>query len=249
MLTGELLEIVGDHLLHLYLHPRRILSVNLQEQALLKRRGTDACGVKALQQFLHLTQFRLRGVDVMIDGQFVADGVERLTEQSVIIERADQILHNIVLTGCHIEQSHLFLQLVVERGSLSVHHLLAFLRHSTSTVIDWQFVVITSYIAQGFVERRLALLPFCQHLIILRTVRRIRVIRRLRVIRTVRIIVWRLLFEGGIIVHLRIHTVHQLHQRQLHQRGLKQLLVGNGLRQLLLLQLFLCLSKLVSHIT
>ena len=103
MLTGELLEIVGDHLLHLYLHPRRILSVNLQEQALLKRRGTDACGVKALQQFLHLTQFRLRGVDVMIDGQFVADGVERLTEQSVIIERTDQILHNIVLTGCHIQ--------------------------------------------------------------------------------------------------------------------------------------------------
>ena len=247
MFTGELLEIVSNDLFHLYLHPRWILSANLQEQTLLKRRSANTCGIKPLQQFLHLTQFFLRGIDVMIDGQFITDGIERLTEQPVIIERANQILHDIMLTGSHIEQSHLFLQLVVERGGLTVHHLLTFLCHSTPAVVDGQFVIIAADIAQGVVESRLALLPFCQRLVVLWGIRRIRIIRRLRIIRTVRIIVWRLLFEGGIIVHLRVHTVHQLHQRQLHQRGLKQLLVGNSLRQFLLLQLFLRLTERITH--
>ena len=88
----------------------------------------------------------------MIDGQLVADGIEAFAQQTVVVERANQVFHDVVLTGCHVEQPHLLLQLVVKRGGLAVHHLLALLCHSVASMIHGQFIIITADIAQRIVE-------------------------------------------------------------------------------------------------
>ena len=172
----------------------------------------------------------------MIDGQFVADSIETLTQQSVVVERANQILHDVVLTGCHIEESHLLLQLVIERGGLTIHHLFAFLSHSVATMINRQFIVVATDIAQCIVESRLAFLTLRQHfVVVVSRVSTVVVVTTIGIVLMVRVVVRRLLLQGRIVVHLHIHPIHQLRQWQLHQRGLQQLLVGYRLRQLLLL--------------
>ena len=50
----------------------------------------------------------------MIDRQLIADGTEVLTQQPVIVERTDQVLHDIPLALSQFCFAHLFLQLVIE---------------------------------------------------------------------------------------------------------------------------------------
>ena len=164
MFLGELIEIVLHHLRHQIFETRSIPTVNLQQKTLLQRTGTDARRVECLQQLKHLYQFLFCDIDVMIDGQFVTDGTEVLTQQTIVVERTDQILHHIALGIVHIEFAHLFLQLVVERHALAIDHLLAFFRDSAATMIDGQFIIIAPQITKGIIERRLTLLTLTARL-------------------------------------------------------------------------------------
>ena len=86
MLTGKSLEMVAHHTKHQVLQCRWFPSVDLQQQTLLQRAGTDACRIEALQESQHLLKLFLSCIDVMIHGQLVADGVKSLAKQAVVVE-------------------------------------------------------------------------------------------------------------------------------------------------------------------
>ena len=153
MLAGKFFEIVVDHTGHQTLQPRCGSALYLQYQALLKRARTDACGIEGLQKQQHVFYLLDRRVDVMIDGQLLTDGIERFPEQSVIVERADKILHDVAIPLTEVEFAHLFFQLVVERFGLSIDHLLTLITEGVAAVIHGQVLIVAPQVAEGFVER------------------------------------------------------------------------------------------------
>ena len=171
----------------------------------------------------------------MIDGQLLTDGIERLTQEAVVIEGAYQIFHDIALSLSHIEFAHLFLQLVVERDTLAIDHLLALVGKGTATMIDGQILIVTSQIAEGLIKGRLSLLALTAALEIILSLRGIAIIAPILIVRSLAVVVTRLTLERRVIIHLRIDTVDELHQWQFHQRSLQQLLVGEHLSLFLLL--------------
>ena len=86
MLLGEGIEIFGNDLLHQRLHLRVVATTDLDEQALLQRTGTDARRVEVLQHFQHVFYLLMGGIDIVIDGEFVADDIRRLAQQTVVIQ-------------------------------------------------------------------------------------------------------------------------------------------------------------------
>ena len=95
-------------------------------------------------------------VDIMIDGQLLTEHLKVFSQQSVIVERANQVFHHVVLLVAHVELTHLLLQLVIERGGLTKHHLLALIVHSIAPLINGQFLIITTNATEGLVEGRLS---------------------------------------------------------------------------------------------
>ena len=57
----------------------------------------------------------------------------------------------------HVEFAHLFLQLVIERHTLAIDHLLTFFSHRTASMIDGQFIIVAPHITEGIIEGRLTL--------------------------------------------------------------------------------------------
>ena len=76
------------------------------------------------------------GVDVMIDGQFVTDGIEVLAEQTIVVQRSDEVFQDVTLTLCQVTLPSLLEQLVLERFRGAEHHLLAVFRKVTATMVN-----------------------------------------------------------------------------------------------------------------
>ena len=139
------------------------------------------------------------------------------------------------------------LQLIIEGQHIAVDHLLLFSIGIILTgSVDRQFFIITSDAGKSLVESRLSLLPF---------VLRLEVIIALEVsIRIIgigthgyRVLTRGILLQCGIIVHLGVHPVDELSQRQLHQLRLQKLLLRDGLRLFERHLLFLNLNLTLFH--
>ena len=184
------------------------------------------------------------GIDIMIDGQFVADHIRWLTQKAVVVQRADQILHDIPLAVGEFRLTHLFHQLVIERLTLTIDHLLAILGHVTATVIDGQVLIVAPDTGEGLIQGRLPFLALSTDRVVIRG---ILVVLIVSIFRGVGQVIAGISLQSRIVVHLRIDTVHQLSDGQFHERGLQQLLVRDRLCQFLPLRLSLFLYLTLRH--
>src|SRR5574344_2939867 len=82
----EFLEILAYNLKHEFFGFRIFTAFDLQQQTFLQGTGAYARRVESVQYMQRIFYFLFRSVDIIIDGQFVADISEVLSEQSVIIE-------------------------------------------------------------------------------------------------------------------------------------------------------------------
>ena len=119
----EVLEMVFDDSLHQFAHLAFRLPLDLQQQTFLQVSGTDAGRIKGLEKFKELFYLSRRHVDAVIDSQFVRDVVEALSQQSVTVERPDQVFHDRLLLFGELQLAHLLLQLIVERRCVAPDHL------------------------------------------------------------------------------------------------------------------------------
>ena len=171
-----------------------------------------------MQHREHLGYLMLRGINIMIDGQFVADGVEFLAKQSVVIERSNEIFHDIALTLGHIRLAHLLLQLVVERSILTIDHLFALLGVGASRGIGRQILIIAPHGTKGIVECRLSLLALVARLeILIRGTRCVCTIHIFLTIGGIILIARPRYLEGRVIIHLGIDTIDELRHWQFYQ--------------------------------
>ena len=86
MFLGKLIEITLHHLRHQILETRRIPAVDLQQETLLQRTGSDARRIERLQQLKNLQKFLFRHINIMIYGQFVTDSTKILSEKTIILQ-------------------------------------------------------------------------------------------------------------------------------------------------------------------
>ena len=211
MLFGEFVEIVAHHLLHELLEPRVLAPAYLQQQAFLQRAGSDAGGVEVLQQLQYVLYLLWRRVDVLVDGQFVADGVEAFAQQPVVVERADEVFHDVVLALAEVYHAQLVVQLVLKRRLLAEVHFLALLAHGLSAAVYGQFLVVAPDAGQCLVECRLAFLALALGVEIV-----VGAAFFSQVVVPVAVVVGSGL-ERRVIVHFCLNALYQLRHRHLNE--------------------------------
>ena len=97
MLAGELFVALGKNIFFYIVlwrrghGPLRFLASNLDEQALLQGAGAQTGGVEVLYNLQYFFQLFGRSVDTGVDGEFVADTVQRFAQQAIVVQRADEI--------------------------------------------------------------------------------------------------------------------------------------------------------------
>ena len=156
----------------------------------------------------------------MIDSQLVANDREVFSQQSVVVERANQIFQNITFLISQVEFAHLLFQLVVERFGFAVHDLLAFLGIRAATLVHRQVFIVATDTAQGLVECTLTFLTLAGSLkilgaIVIATTAKVGLFGSHRII-----VVGLFALQSGVIVHFGVDTVNQLRHWQLYQRRL-----------------------------
>ena len=93
---------------------RLFFPADLDQQAFLQAARAEAGRIEVLYDFQGLFQFFFRRVDAGIDGQFVADALERLAEQAVIVQRTDQVFCQFALMFGQVAFAQLLSQDFVE---------------------------------------------------------------------------------------------------------------------------------------
>ena len=88
---GEGSVVLCDDAPHELLGLRLLTAVDLDEQTLLQRACAYASRVESLQNGEHTFNLALGNVDVVVDGELVADGADVLVEEAVGLERADEV--------------------------------------------------------------------------------------------------------------------------------------------------------------
>ena len=241
MLLGELVEMVLDDLLHEVAYDAFALGPYLQQQALLQRSGTDAWRVEGLELVEQLLNLFHRHVDVVVDGQFVGNVVERFAQQSVAVERPDEVFHDFLLLRGEFQFTHLLLEFVVERCRVAPYHLLALGVVVAVGAVRGRcgHVVVSVQTLQRVVESFLTLLALG---LLLRFVAVFVVGLFVFVGHVVKVV--SALLEGGVVVELGVDVLLQFGQWHLQQLHLQHLLLREALLLYLLLRLslneFLC---------
>ena len=116
-----------------------LLAQNLYHQTFLKVACSDTCRVKILQDAQSLFQFFFRRFDTGVDSQFVTDTFQRFTEQSVIVQRTDQIFHQFALVLGQVTFTELFFQDFIKRGGVGERNIFRLL--VPRAVVFLQFIV------------------------------------------------------------------------------------------------------------
>ena len=80
----------------------------------------------------------------MIDSQLVGNAVQWFAQQSVLVQRPNEVFHDVTLFFREVKEVHLFYQLVVERLRLSVDDVFALLLVRHAPLIDGQLLVVAS---------------------------------------------------------------------------------------------------------
>ena len=190
----------------------------------------------------HVLYLLLGYIDVVIDHQLIADAVEILAKQAVVVERADEIFHHFLFLVGEVLHIHLLLQLVVEGCGVSIYHFFVF-----GCVLVAVFVgavighlVILSDAFQCLVE-----LVFSLFLLRLCLVGIIRISitvaitaictmfqRRISIVAFAEHIVWILTLQCRIIVQFGIYAFLQFGERHFQELHLQYLLCGELLKLL-----------------
>ena len=235
MLLGKLVEVFAYHCPHKCFEARFVTSVYLQQQTFLQCACADARRVKLLQYRRHPVYLLGADVQPVVYSQLVGNGVGALAQQSVVVERSDQIFHYLGLPFGQLCLAHLLFQPVVERYSITVYDLFTlFVGGHPASVVYRQVLVIASYSAQRLVECCLPVFTFlaCGEVFVgSRSV----FIGSIVFVNHVFVVVVRVCFESRVVVHLGAYAFEKLVQWQFHELRLQQLLLRDGL------QLFECL--------
>ena len=96
----------------------------------------------------------------MINGQFVADAVEVFAQQSIVIERPDDVFHHVVLLLGEVLHVHLLFQRVIERGGVAVDGLLVVGILVVAVAAHLGHFVVPTYVVECGIECVFALLTF-----------------------------------------------------------------------------------------
>ena len=202
------------------------LAAYLDEEAFLQVAGAQAGRVEVLDDVQHLFQFLGAGVDTRIDGQFVADAVQGLAQQPVVVQRPDEVFGQFALPGRQVLLAQLFFQRFVERGRVREGDFFR-LVVVAAAVVFLQLIVGDVVLRQVVAQRVV-----------------VRVASVLRAfafgVGRVGIIVGRRLlafFQGRVFQQFGPHAVFQLHGRQFQQLHYLNLLWRQGLHLLLRLRL------------
>ena len=172
----------------------------------------------------------------MVNRQLVADGFEVFPQQTVVVERADEIFYHLVLRLVQFLLADLLFQLVVERGCVAIDHLLVVSVPIVLRVERRGHFVVATDVLQRLFQRVLTLLALG---LLLETL--LFVGRPFLVVQSV---VGRDRFQRRVVVDFHGDALLKLRQRHFQQLHLQHLLLRKPLLQFLLLPLglyeFLC---------
>ena len=116
--VGKFVVTLPDDVLLQCLQGRMLLASDLDEEALLEAACADAGRVEILDDFQDALQFGRCRLHSIVEQQFVADGLEVLAQQSVVVERADEVFGQLPLAVAQLAFAELFLEDFVEGDSL-----------------------------------------------------------------------------------------------------------------------------------
>ena len=206
---------VFNDLFHQFAQVSCGFSRNLQQQALLQITGSDACRIESLKTLQHRFYLAFWHIYIMVYGQFVGNISQILSQKTVIIQRAYEVLHDIALRIGKLNLAHLLFQFVVKRGCVAPYRFLIIrirvARRSQMALRRRQFVVapkafksaVKGFFAFLALRFLLVKLLFTVSVIVGRGA----AFRHIGVVMT--------FFEGGIIVKFGIDILLKLGQRHL----------------------------------
>ena len=148
---------------------------------------------------------------------------------------------------------HLLLQLIVEGGSIAIHHffIVSIVLIAVSICIIIRHLVVSSYAFQSLVQFIFSFFFFRLSLVgslfvaVVIIVFCISIHRSISIVAFVQHIVWILTFQCRIIVQFGIYAFLQFGERHFQELHLQYLLCGELLKLLQLL--CLCLNEFLSH--
>ena len=124
MFLGELLEMISYHAVHKLFQSTVGFATNLYEQTLLQTAGANSGRIKILEFLQHRLYLLRLHIHIVVDGKFVADGIDVFSQETAIVERTYEIFHYPLLGVRKLYLAHLLFQSVVERHRVAIHHLL-----------------------------------------------------------------------------------------------------------------------------
>ena len=157
---NEVVVAVGQDLYCEVAHAALGSASQLEDKTLAQVVGANAGRVKSLEQLHHLLHLLGRTLHVLKQLQLVTQAVGGFAQQSVVVERPYDILHDVALLGCDVLFSHLLVELVVERRRVAPHHLtavavvVAVVGIGSSSLKGRRHLVVTAYALQGIVQGR-----------------------------------------------------------------------------------------------
>ena len=197
-------------------------SFYLQQQTLLQRACTNAGRVHVLQHFEHVFNLRFAHIEVMIDSQFVADGIQIFAQEAVIVKTSNEIFHHSILLFSQCEHVHLLLQLVIKRGCVTINRLFIVGIIVIVCIGSLRHNVVFPNIFQGSIQRILTLFSLVYGVkVVAIFVFRISILPLIVGQSHGRIV----FFEGGIIVEFSIDVLFKFGQWHLQQMHLQHLLL------------------------
>ena len=239
-LARKIVEILRHHTPHHFFLWRVATTFYLQQHTFLQRACANARRIHLLQALQQPLNVGLADVNIMIDAQLLADVAKRCAQQSVFVERLDEIFQYVAVGVAELLLTHLCHQHVVERLLLCEDGLLLLVAPLLSALINGQFLVVAPNVFQCGIE---SVAPFLAFSLCIIVVGRISVFGRVgTVVPTGKVIVGHRFLQCRIVVQLCLNALLHLLKWQLHQLRHKQLLRRDGLQLPLLLLLFLYLN-------
>ena len=183
---------------------RRVgLALYLDEEALLEAARAQSGRVEVLDDFQDFLQLLYVGLHAGIDGQLVADAVQRLAQQSVVVQRPDEVFRQLALVVRQVLFAQLLFQSLVERRRVREGDFLGFL--VAAAVVLLQLIVGDVVFAQVVAQRIIVRVAPVFGAFVARF-GRVGIVVGRRVLLA--------LFQGGILQQLGAHAVFHLHGRQ-----------------------------------
>ena len=213
---GKFLEALLQHLQGAFLVGRLLFGTfQLERQAFFQRACADAGWVERLENVQQALQFLLVGVDVMVDGQFVGHGIQVLTQETIVVERTDEIFHDFALVVVEVVLSDLPCEVFIGRRSPCERHLVSFTR-----IVGPLLQIVGHIVGVGIVAERVAYVaglsrsPFVIGGI---TAAVVAVAHRVGLVAEMLVAVAVALFERRVVNEFVAHTLPQLFDGELHQ--------------------------------